>query len=156
LTPAKNLEQAFQKSSLTKSENSKILQTHTMPRQRSRKLSNSHKAEQESAPELRRDEEEEKSDNESLGMLGKDSDEEQLDRLVLGDDSGFMAQLGPEMEVDEDGEADCGEGTSEADDEEKESGGLEGVDDADASTHLNSFPDQTNCPQAFLSRLWAI
>lgn len=105
-----------------------------MPRQRSKKLSSSRKAENESVPELQRHEDEQESDIESLGILDKDSDEEELDRLVLGDGAGFMAQLGRDMDVDEDEDAGSGEGMSEED--ERGDGGLEGVDDADVKRSL--------------------
>lgn len=102
-----------------------------MPRQRSKKLPNSRKAGDQSIPELQRREDEEESDNESLGMLDKDSDEEELDRLVLGDDAGFMAQLGGDMDIDED-ESEKGEDVAEENVEGED--GLEAVDDADVKS----------------------
>ena len=99
-----------------------------MPRQRSKKFSGILKNEDRSAPELQRQEDEEESDNESLGMLEKDPDEEELDRLVLGDDAGFMAQLGGDMDIDERNSEDGKDITEESDEGEH---GLEGVDDAD-------------------------
>jgi U3 small nucleolar RNA-associated protein 18 len=105
-----------------------------MSRQRSKKLSNSRKAEEQSIPELQRHESEEQSHNESLEMLEKDSDEEELDRLVLGDDAGFMAQLGGDMDIDEE-ESEEGEGAAGESDAGE---GLEGIDDADVKPPLSS------------------
>ena len=119
-----------------------------MPRQRSKKLSSSHKTENKPIPELQRHEDEQESDNESLGILDKDEDEEELDRLVLGDGAGFMAQLGREMDVGEDGDADSGEGISEEDESGED--GLEGVDDADVNILLYFSAELTNFSQVIL------
>lgn len=88
-----------------------------------------------SVPGLQQHEEEEESENESLGMLEKDSDEEELDKLVLGDDAGFMAQLGGDMDVDEEDSEDF---NGVAEESGKEEDGLEGSDDADVNHQ--SFP----------------
>lgn len=115
-----------------------------MPRQRSKKLSANHKSERQSIPELQRREDEGESDKESLGMLEKDSDEEELDRLVLGDDAGFMAQLGGGMEFDEDEDEEAGEEIEE--EIEEGEGGLEGVDDADVKRHSISLQTRADFP----------
>jgi hypothetical protein len=105
-----------------------------MPRQRSKKLSSGRQADSQPASQVQQHEDEEESENESLGMLEKDSDEEELDRLVLGDDAGFMAQLGGDMELDGN---ECEKGGA-AEESDEEDGGLEGVDDADVN-HLPLF-----------------
>jgi U3 small nucleolar RNA-associated protein 18 len=104
-----------------------------MPRQRSKKLSSSHKAEKKLAPELEREENEGSSGEESV-ELEKDSEEEELDRLVLGDAGAFKAQLGRDRAMEEDSNQD-GEGIEK--DLEVEAG-LEHLDDADVrNTPLN-------------------
>lgn len=103
-----------------------------MPRQRSKKLSGSHTtgqkpvSKQQPAPETERQRDQSESDNDSLDILEKDSDEEELDRLVLGDQADFSAQLGHSMDLDQ-AEGSEESGVGEDDDE----GGLENVDDAD-------------------------
>lgn len=132
--------------------------THTMPRQRSKKLAASRVVEAKSAVEedpvsdgIDSENETDDTDNESLISVEKDEEEEELDRLVFGDGAGFKSMLGQGMEVDsEDKDGDNGveEDGSEA--------GLEHVDDADVrspciETHLMLM----GCA-AFLSGLWAI
>ena len=73
------------------------------------------------------------SDNEEVEDLQKDSDEEELDRLVLGDDAGFLEQLGADTRMSDGGD----ESSAEAGLEEE--GGLEGVDDADVGTKYHNF-----------------
>ena len=132
--------------------------THTMPRQRSKKLTASRIVEAKSAAEedpasdgINSENETDDSDNESLISVEKDEEEEELDRLVFGDGAGFKAMLGQDMEVDsEDKDGDNGveEDGSEA--------GLEHVDDADVrSPCIEAHLMLMGCA-AFLSGLWAI
>jgi U3 small nucleolar RNA-associated protein 18 len=100
-----------------------------MPQPRSKKGSSSRKTEEDTAPELEEREFGQESDDESLDLREKDSDEEELDRLVLGDGAGFMAQLGVDMDVDE--EDDIENGDAHSREEEEGEAALEGVDDAD-------------------------
>lgn len=74
------------------------------------------------------------SDNEEVEDLQKDSDEEELDRLVLGDDAGFLEQLGADTRM-----SDGGYESSREEAELEEEGGLEGVDDADVCTNYHIF-----------------
>jgi len=125
-----------------------------MPRQRSKKLSASRKTVQEPVPAIHNEDEQFGSDNEDLEILEKDAQEEELDKLVLGDGSAFMAQLGGGMDVDSEEGSDVAE---ELEDENDGEGGLEGVDDADVRTtppfvHLS----WTNMLEAFLPRLGTI
>ncbi|TVY41873.1 putative U3 small nucleolar RNA-associated protein [Lachnellula subtilissima] len=99
-----------------------------MPRQRSKKLSASRKTVPESAPAIHHEDEQSGSDNEDLEILEKDAQEEELDKLVLGDGSAFMAQIGGGMDMDSEDGSDVAEGLEDENDGE---GGLEGVDDAD-------------------------
>lgn len=101
-----------------------------MPRQRSKKLSESHKTAEDAAPEVRHEEPRAGSDNEGSEDLEKDEEEEELDRLVLGDGSAFMAQLGLQMDVDYEERSD---GESGLDEEGGSEAGLEGVDDTDVN-----------------------
>ena len=64
-----------------------------MPRQRSKKLSEGRKALQHPTPSAQDEREQGDSDSESVNVMEKDEDEYELDRLVLGDEAGFMAQL---------------------------------------------------------------
>lgn len=104
-----------------------------MPRQRSKKLPASRKtvqqpvSEQPPVSEFQQERDQSDSDNDSLDILEKDSDEEELDRLVLGDQGEFSAQLGHAMDLDQ-AEGSDESGAGEDGDEE---GGLENVDDAD-------------------------
>lgn len=68
-------------------------------------------------------------------MLEKDSDEEELDRLVLGDNAGFMAQIARDMEPD-DANEEVVEDISKQDEDEEI--GLEGVDDEDVRSSFDS------------------
>jgi U3 small nucleolar RNA-associated protein 18 len=97
-----------------------------MPRQRSKKLSESREATQKSASEPERNEDESDSDNVSLE---KDEEEEELERLVLGNGAAFKAQLGQNMDIDIEDDSEIGEGLPG---EDSEAGvGLENVDDAE-------------------------
>lgn len=65
-----------------------------------------------------------------------DDEEEALDRLVLGDETGFMAQLGTDMALDEEDASEDEEGVP-GEDEEGE-GGIEDIDDADVRASLGT------------------
>ncbi|TVY54643.1 putative U3 small nucleolar RNA-associated protein 18 [Lachnellula cervina] len=99
-----------------------------MPRQRSKKLAASRKTVQDPMPPTHHEDDQSASDNEDLEILERDAEEEELDKLVLGDGSAFMAQLGGGIDVDSEGDSDVAEGLEDDNDGE---GGLEGVDDAD-------------------------
>ncbi|TVY87998.1 putative U3 small nucleolar RNA-associated protein [Lachnellula willkommii] len=99
-----------------------------MPRQRSKKSSASRKTVQDPGPPIPHEDEQSGSDNEDLEILERDAEEEELDKLVLGDGSAFMAQLGGGRDVDSENGSDVAEGLENEDDGE---GDLEGVDDAD-------------------------
>ncbi len=100
-----------------------------MPRQRSKRLSEGRKATQLSEPPIRNNREETEDDNERLDAVDKDEDEDELEKLVLGDEAGFLARLDHVEaesidEVSEAGlEAEVGLGEEEPN--------LEGVDDAE-------------------------
>jgi U3 small nucleolar RNA-associated protein 18 len=101
-----------------------------MPRQRSKKLSESRKAEDISRKATALDSDHEsvhsESESENPSIASKDDEEEELDRLVLGDGAGFKAQLAYDYS------AGHNEGDGEVDEEDEEAeGGLENVDDAD-------------------------
>ena len=103
----------------------------TMPRQRSKKLSRSLQTEVETPPLLQQHEDGKESDNESLEMFEKeDEDEEELNRLVLGDDVGFMARLGKDISLDEDRSGDSNSDIEESNEGEAR---IEDVDDADVN-----------------------
>ena len=106
-----------------------------MPRQRSKKLSTTLKVADELASGLAGEEGQSDGDHDDLEMLEKDEDEEELDRLVLGDDAGFKAKLGQDMEWDDKSEPESGEGSGREDLEADT--GLEGVDDADVRRTSN-------------------
>jgi len=106
-----------------------------MPRQRSKRLSEARKTSQQPTPPAQDDREQDDSDNESVDVMEKDEDELELDRLVLGDEAGFMAQLdheggdGGDEDLEEvELEAEVGLGDVE--------GNLEDVDDADVGYSL--------------------
>lgn len=125
-----------------------------MPRQRSKKLAASRKTVQDPRPPTHHEDDQSASDNEDLEILERDAEEEELDKLVLGDGSAFMAQLGGGMDVDSEGDSDVAEGLDDDNDGE---GGLEGIDDADVRTtppivHISG----TNKLKAFLPRLGTI
>lgn len=147
--PAENLEHR-KKVACSKLGKEKSFYNYTMPRQRSKKLSESRKTKHGDATELQRSEDEQESENERLGMLEKDSDEDELDRLVLGDGAGFMAKLGQEMNLDANEDDKREEGASDEDGEGRE--GLEGVDDADVKDPPSPLPAETNFPPAILPR----
>ncbi|EPE26211.1 WD40 repeat-like protein [Glarea lozoyensis ATCC 20868] len=101
-----------------------------MTRQRSKKLSESRKAENISRNATTLDSDQEsahsESESENPSIASKDDEEEELDRLVLGDGAGFKAQLAYDFNAgrnESDGEV------AEEDEEAEE--GLENVDDAD-------------------------
>ncbi|KAH8814872.1 U3 small nucleolar RNA-associated protein-like protein [Xylogone sp. PMI_703] len=95
-----------------------------MPKNRSKKYAKDRKKELalESTPRLDED------DSEN-SVVEKDEEEEELDRLVLGDGAGFKAQLGMEMDIDEEDES--GSEGEALEEEEQSEGGIEEVDDAD-------------------------
>lgn len=97
-----------------------------MPRQRSKKLSESRETVPSAAPELERSEDQSDSDNHSLE---KDEEEEELDRLVLGNGTAFKAQLGQNMDIDIEDDSENDEALAEEDSEADV--GLENVDDAE-------------------------
>lgn len=107
-----------------------------MPRQRSKKLTESRKATQQPASSAQDNLEQENSDNESFDAMDKDEDEEELDRLVLGDGAEFKTQIAEDASgMDED--------ESEA---ELETGGvieleasLEDVDDAEVGQSVRNI-----------------
>lgn len=106
-----------------------------MPRQRSKKLSASRKAESSTVADFSKDEAQHQGDSDSDNgseILDKDAEEEELDRLVLGDGFGFKAILDKDTNM-QDGESEDGENDSVDQDSEGEAG-LEGVDDADVSS----------------------
>jgi hypothetical protein len=100
-----------------------------MPRQRSKKLSSSRKTEEKLAPELEREEEESSSENESV-ELEKDEEELELDKLVLGDAGAFRAQLGRDIDMEEDLDR---EGDEAIEKDLEVEVGLEHLDDAEVS-----------------------
>jgi U3 small nucleolar RNA-associated protein 18 len=104
-----------------------------MPRQRSKKLSAGRKALQEQVPPARDEHEQVESDNESADVMEKDEDEFELDRLVLGDEAGFMARLDREGMEDEDLEEAGLEAEVGLDEVE---GNLEDVDDAEVGLFI--------------------
>jgi hypothetical protein len=104
-----------------------------MPRQRSKKLSATRKAETanvaKNPSENVQHEEDIESDNESVDILEKDAEEEELDRLVLGGGFGFKAQYNRDA-----GMPDAVSENEEDEDVDQDSegeAGLEGLDDAD-------------------------
>lgn len=72
-----------------------------MPRQRSKRLSETRKSLQKPNPPAQDEREQDDGDNESVDVMEKDEDEHELERLVLGDEAGFMAQLDHEGTEDE-------------------------------------------------------
>ncbi|KUJ18635.1 WD40 repeat-like protein [Mollisia scopiformis] len=104
-----------------------------MPRQRSKKLSDSRKAKTGIAADITKENTQthgdSESDNESLEIFDKDAEEEELDRLVLGDGFGFKTQYGADTEMQYGEAVDEDEDVVERDSEGE--AGLEDVDDAD-------------------------
>jgi U3 small nucleolar RNA-associated protein 18 len=107
-----------------------------MPRQRSKKLSEGRKAFQQPTPQAQDEREQDDSDKESVDVMEKDEEEQELDKLVLGDEAGFMAQLDygdagykdEDLEEEADLEAEVGlDGVEE---------NLEGLDDAEVGSSL--------------------
>lgn len=104
-----------------------------MGRTRSKSQAKKGGAKPKEAPKaVQRRDEAEHSDNESeMSIDAPDQDEAELERLVLGDDGGFLEGLGEDVEMgsggEDDGEEDSEE-RREGDEEEKEVG-LEGLDD---------------------------
>lgn len=114
-----------------------------MARQRSKKSSGDQKSVEKQAQSEFPEQNGEQSDNESVEMMDVGEDEDELARLVLGDDTGFMARLGQETMGGSDLEADNEGNESELDAGEEEGENLEGVDDAEvfllvASNFYNS------------------
>jgi len=102
-----------------------------MARQRSKKSSDDQKAVEKKAQSEFSEQNGEQSDNESVEMMDAGEDEDELARLVLGDDTGFMAQLGQETMGDLDLEVDNEGNESQLDAEGEEDENLEDVDDAE-------------------------
>ena len=86
-----------------------------MARQRSKKSSGDQKSVEKQAQSEFPEQNGEQSDNESVEMMDAGEDEDELARLVLGDDTGFMAQLGQETMGDLDLEADNEDNESQLD-----------------------------------------
>src|SRR5277367_1764299 len=107
-----------------------------MPRQRSKKLSEGRKAFEQPTPPAQDERGQDDSDKESVDVMEKDEDEQELEKLVLGDEAGFMAQLDhgaagyedEDLEEEEDLEAEVG-----LDDVEEN---LEDADDAEVGSSL--------------------
>jgi U3 small nucleolar RNA-associated protein 18 len=101
-----------------------------MPRQRSKKLSEGRKAFKQPTSPAQDEREQDGSDKESVDIMEKDEDEQELEKLVLGDEAGFMAHLDhgdagyedEDLEEEEDLEAEVGLDVEEI---------LEDVDDAE-------------------------
>lgn len=102
-----------------------------MARQRSKKSSGDKKSVEKQVQSDIPEQNGEQSDNESVEMMDAGEDEDELARLVLGDDTGFMAQLGQETMGDLDLEADNEDDESQLDVEGEEGENLEDVDDAE-------------------------
>lgn len=102
-----------------------------MARQRSKKSSGDKKSVEKQVQSDIPEQNGEQSDNESVEMMDAGEDEDELTRLVLGDDTGFMAQLGQETLGDLDLEADNEDDESQLDVEGEEGENLEDVDDAE-------------------------
>lgn len=102
-----------------------------MARQRSKKSSGDQKSVEKQAQSDFSQQNGEQSDNESVEMMDAGEDEDELARLVLGDDTGFMAQLGQETMGDLDLEADNEDNESQLDVDGEEGENLEDVDDAE-------------------------
>lgn len=102
-----------------------------MARQRSKKSSGDQKSVEKQAQSEFPEQNGEQSDNESVEMMDAGEDEDELARLVLGDDTGFMAQLGQEAMGDLDLEADNEDNGSQLDAEGEAGETLEDVDDAE-------------------------
>ena len=105
--------------------------THTMPRQRSKKLSAGQGTAKKPAPELERESRQYESENDSINEREKGSDEEELDNLVFGDQTGFQANLGHGMDIDQ---ADGSQKRGSEEEEGEEEEGLENVNDADVGS----------------------
>ncbi|KAL3419072.1 U3 small nucleolar RNA-associated protein [Phlyctema vagabunda] len=113
-----------------------------MPRQRSKKLSaNRAKSESEPKIEIERHEVESGSESDSIDILEKDEAEDEFERLVLGDEAGFKAELGRNAGADNDEDDSQDEGQDGSADAEEL--GLEGVDDADLF-FLDDGPSDSN------------
>lgn len=125
----------------------------TMPRQRSKKLTATRKAEFDNVAKIPSEnvhqEEENQSDNESIGILEKDAEEEELDRLVLGGGFGFNAHFSGDTEM-LDAVSDDGENKAVDQDSEGEAG-LEGIDDADVKC-----PPKYECSKANISSSFSL
>lgn len=102
-----------------------------MARQRSKKSSGDKKSAEKQPQSEIPEQNGEQSDNESVEMMDAGDYEDELARLVLGDDTGFMAQLGQETMGDLDLEADNEDDESQLDAEGEEGENLEDVDDAE-------------------------
>ncbi|OBT57891.1 hypothetical protein VE04_02050 [Pseudogymnoascus sp. 24MN13] len=114
-----------------------------MARQRSKKSSGDQKSVEKQAQSEFSQQNGEQSDNESVEMMDAGEDEDELARLVLGDDTGFMAQLGQETMGDLDLEADNEDNESQLDVEGEEGENLEDVDDAELF-FMDAGPSEVN------------
>jgi hypothetical protein len=106
-----------------------------MPRQRSRKLSEGRKALQQPTPPAQDEHDQDNSESESVNIMEKDDDEHELDRLVLGDEVGFIAQLdhgdmGDEKEDIEEASLEAEVGLNDIEDN------FEGIDDSEVGSCL--------------------
>jgi U3 small nucleolar RNA-associated protein 18 len=101
-----------------------------MPRQRSKKLSESLKGSQKSIPPNESNIEQNNTDNDDESFLEKDEEEEELDKLVLGDAADFKSQLRLLDSTNSSGES----GDDSIEGESGEEAGLEHIDDADVNT----------------------
>ena len=122
-----------------------------MPRQRSRKLSEGHKAVQKPNSPAKDEREHDDIDIESTAAMEKDEDELELDKLVLGNGAGLIMEPDREEEEYQDEASELG---LEADlglkDEERN---LENVDDADVrKLPLSTTNLQLTIKIAFLPR----
>lgn len=104
-----------------------------MARQRSKKSSSDQKSVEKQAQSEIPEQNGEQSDNESVEMMDAGDDEDELARLVLGDDTGFMAQLGQETmgDLDFEEDKDNEDELSQLDEEGEAGENLEEVDDAE-------------------------
>lgn len=105
-----------------------------MPKQRSKKNDASRKAVVKAPTEFEDLPEQIDSENDGLGIMEKDEEEDELERLVMGDDAGFRANLGMgDVEMDE---VEEGEGNGIEEDDAESVSGIENVDDADVRNML--------------------
>jgi hypothetical protein len=101
-----------------------------MPRQRSKKLSEGRKTLHQPIKTSNEQKIEDDGHDEGIDNIEKDEDELELDRLVLGDEAGFMAQLEQRDTAHDDEDIEETELPVEEDSEADETN-LEGIDDAE-------------------------